>query len=45
VGKWSAGCRVMQDPDHFAFLLALPEKAKEKFSNSFTYTLPEESDF
>ena len=44
VGKWSAGCQVVQDPDHFAFLLSLCERAKEKFGNSFTYTLLEEND-
>lgn len=45
VGKWSAGCQVMQDPDHFAFLLKLCNRAIAKFPNSFTYTLLEESDF
>ena len=45
VGKWSAGCQVLQEPDHFSFLLALCERGKEKFGNSFTYTLLEEKDF
>ncbi len=45
VGKWSAGCQVLQDPDHFQFLMNLCERGKEKFGNSFTYTLLEESDF
>ena len=45
VGKWSAGCQVIQDPDHFAFLLQLCDRAVAKFSNSFTYTLLEEGDF
>ena len=45
VGKWSAGCQVFQDPDHFAFFLTLCERGKEKFGNSFTYTLLEENDF
>ncbi len=44
VGKWSAGCQVFQDPDHFAFILSLCERARAKFGNSFTYTLLEESD-
>ena len=44
VGKWSAGCQVFQDPDHFLFLLSLCEKGKERFGNSFTYTLLEEGD-
>ncbi|TDI83094.1 MAG: hypothetical protein E2O76_13375 [Caldithrix sp.] len=45
VGKWSAGCQVLQDPDHFAFLLMLCERSKSKFGNSFTYSLLEEGDF
>ena len=45
VGRWSAGCQVIQDPDHFAFLLSLCERAKEKYGNSFSYTLLEEGDF
>ena len=45
VGKWSAGCQVLQDPDHFAFLLMLCERSKTKFGNSFTYTLLEEGNF
>lgn len=45
VGRWSAGCQVVQDPDQFAFLLMLCDRAKEKFGNNFTYTLLEEEDF
>jgi hypothetical protein len=45
VGKWSAGCQVLQDPVHFNFLLELCESAAAKYSNSFTYTLLEEADF
>ena len=45
VDRWSAGCQVFQDPDHFLFLLQLCERGREKFSNSFTYTLLEEKDF
>ena len=45
VDKWSAGCQVLQDVDHFAFLMTLCERAREKFGNSFTYTLLEEDDF
>lgn len=44
VGKWSAGCQVFQDPDHFSFFLSLCERGKEKYGNSFTYTLLEEAD-
>ncbi len=45
VGKWSAGCQVFQDPNHFSFLLTLCERGHEKFGNSFTYTLLQEDDF
>lgn len=45
VGKWSAGCQVLQDPVHFNFLMELCEAAVAKYSNSFTYTLLEEADF
>lgn len=45
VEKWSAGCQVMQDPDHFDFFMALCERGKNKFGNSFTYTLLESEDF
>ena len=41
VGKWR---QVVQDPDHFAFLLALAERGRRRFGNSFTYTLLEEGD-
>jgi hypothetical protein len=44
VGKWSAGCQVFQDPDHFAFFMTLCERARKKFGNSFTYTLLQEDD-
>jgi len=44
VGKWSAGCQVVQDPDHFAFILSMCERARAAFGNSFTYTLLEEQD-
>lgn len=45
VGKWSAGCQVIQDPYHFNFLITLCDKSRELYGNSFTYTLLEESDF
>jgi hypothetical protein len=35
VGKWSAGCQVLQDPVHFNFLLELCETAAARYSNSF----------
>lgn len=45
VGKWSAGCQVFQDPDHFHFLLVLCDRASDKFGNKFSYTLLQEQDF
>ena len=45
VGKWSAGCQVIQDPDHFAFLLKICGNGADRYGNSFTYTLLEERDF
>lgn len=45
VDKWSAGCQVFQDPDHFAFALALCERQIAIHGwDSFTYTLIEEAD-
>ena len=45
IGKWSAGCRVLQDPAHFSFLLDLCELSAARFSNSYNDTLLEENDF
>ncbi len=45
VDKWSAGCQVLQDPDHFDFFMTLCKRGAEKFGNSFTYTLLESGDF
>jgi hypothetical protein len=45
VDKWSAGCQVVQDADHFDFLTTLCERGANKFGNSFTYTLLESDDF
>jgi len=45
VGKWSAGCQVIQDPDHFAFLMKICGNGADRYGNSFTYTLLEENDF
>jgi hypothetical protein len=45
VDKWSAGCQVMQDPDHFDFFMTLCQRGANKFGNSFTYTLLESEDF
>lgn len=45
VDKWSAGCQVVQDPEHHAFLLALAKRARSLYGNSFSYTLLLEQDF
>ena len=45
VDRWSAGCQVMQDPDHFDFFMTLCSRGADKFGNSFTYTLLESEDF
>ena len=57
VDKWSAGCQVLQNREifhpenqaekvfEFDYLLHLCDKAKENFSDSFTYTLLNEKQF
>ncbi len=45
VGKWSAGCQVIRDVDHFNFLMTLCKRGRKKYGNSFTYTLLEQADF
>lgn len=45
VGKFSAGCQVIQDPSHFAFFIEIVEKSSRIYGNSFSYTLLNESDF
>lgn len=44
VDKWSAGCQVIQDPIHFAFLVNLAKASAGIFGNSFTYTLLTDQD-
>ena len=45
VDKWSAGCQVFQDADHFDFFTTLCQRGADKFGNSFTYSLLESDDF
>jgi hypothetical protein len=45
VDKWSAGCQVMQDPDHFDFFMTICDRGALKFGNDFTYTLLDSDDF
>ena len=44
IGRYSAGCQVLQDDAHFDFLMALCRRAAERFGNSFTYTLLREEE-
>ena len=44
VGKWSAGCQVIQDDADFEVLMSLAEHGSEQWGNSFTYTLLTEAD-
>lgn len=42
VDKYSAGCQVFENADDFAQFIALAEKHKGLYGNSFTYTLVDE---
>lgn len=44
VDKWSAGCQVVAANDDFKKLMEIANKAKDAWSNSFTYTLIESKD-
>lgn len=44
VDRWSAGCQVFADPDHFDFFMRLCMRARDRFGNSFTYTLLDQGD-
>lgn len=44
IDKWSAGCQVFNDPTAFNAFIRLCEMQKEKYGNSFTYTLLNETD-
>lgn len=39
INKYSAGCQVFQDADHFAQFMALCEQHRKLYGNSFTYAL------
>ena len=45
VNKWSAGCQVFKRVDDFNKLMKIAKVSADKYGNSFTYTLLEESDF
>jgi hypothetical protein len=44
VDKWSAGCQVIADNDDWHEFLDICQIAREKWGNSFTYTLIDSSD-
>jgi len=39
IDKWSAGCQVIAANDDFRLFMEICNKAKDTWSNSFTYTL------
>ncbi len=44
IDKWSAGCQVIAANDDFRLFMEICNKAKDAWSNSFTYTLIESKD-
>ena len=44
VNSYSAGCQVFSDPNDFKKFIALCEKQRQLYGNSFTYTLLNEED-
>jgi hypothetical protein len=45
IGPHSAGCQTFANSKDFDEVISLAEKARNTFSNSFTYTLLTEEDF
>jgi hypothetical protein len=45
VGAYSAGCQVFKNSTDFKLFMDVIKKSKDKYGNSFTYTLLEEEDF
>jgi hypothetical protein len=45
VGAYSAGCQVFKNSTNFENFMNVINKSKDKYGNSFTYTLLEEGDF
>jgi len=45
VGAYSAGCQVFKNSTNFDNFMSVVNKSKDKYGNSFTYTLLEEEDF
>ena len=44
VDKWSAGCQVIADNDDWTKFMKIMRKARDTWSNNFTYTLIESKD-
>lgn len=44
IDKWSAGCQVIAANDDFKLFMEICNKAKDRWGNSFTYTLIESDD-
>jgi hypothetical protein len=44
VGKYSAGCQVVQDPNEWNVFINICEEAVKVWGNSFSYTLLKESE-
>lgn len=45
VGAYSAGCQVFKNSTNFENFMSVINKSKDKYSNSFSYTLLDEADF
>jgi len=45
VGAYSAGCQVFKNSTDFDTFMGVINKSKDKYGNSFTYTLLDEADF
>jgi len=45
VGAYSAGCQVFKNSTEFRLFMDVINRSKDKYGNSFTYTLLEEEDF
>lgn len=44
IDKWSAGCQVFKNPNHFDQFMDILEDAAEEWGNKFTYTLINKTD-
>ena len=44
VDKWSAGCQVIAANDDWTLFMKIMRKARDTWSNNFTYTLIESND-